>query len=199
MVLLQLQHVSVMQVTCVDFTADGALLASADHGGTVCTWDLAAAKQLASEKQHAGPVWSLAASHGRTSGTALASGVHSFPCACSVQPVRANLRTAGEIVSWHGCTCGQMHAMMRLPHQQSLCAGGADGTVRLWSLGGSSASSSGASTPAAGIAASLEAAQTLTTKATPVCKVTFTRRNLLLAAGSLLLPPGSAGPASRLA
>ena len=63
-----------LQVTCLAFTADGQLLASADQGGHVCTWDLAAGKQLASAKQHAGPVWSLAASHGRALGSALASG-----------------------------------------------------------------------------------------------------------------------------
>ena len=62
-------------------------------------------------------------------------------------------------------------------------AGGSDGTLRLWTAGSSVAGAA----PAAG----LKAAQTLSTKATPVSAVAFTRRNLLLAAGQLLLLPSS--------
>ena len=59
--------------------------------------------------------------------------------------------------------------------------------MRLWSVDGGS-SSVPADTSAA---PEWKPSQTLTTKATPVAAVAFTRRNLLLAAGSLVLPQTS--------
>ena len=63
-----------------------------------------------------------------------------------------------------------------------LLTGGSDGTVRVWSVGSGDGGAEG------GAAQDWQPAQTLTTKATPVAAVAFTRRNLLLAAGSLVVP-----------
>jgi hypothetical protein len=78
---------------------------------------------------------------------------------------------------------------------RSTCAGGADGTVRLWSLGSAAAAAEAATGPGkkAGVDATKPQAQlkplrTLRTKSTPVFALHFTPRNLLLGSGALTLP-----------
>ncbi len=63
------------------------------------------------------------------------------------------------------------------------CAGGADNTLRLWSVSGSPAGQDGQPSSASG----LKQLQSYPTKATPVFAVKFTRRNLLLGSGALTL------------
>ena len=54
------------------------------------------------------------------------------------------------------------------------CAGGADNTLKLWSVGGSAAGQDGQPSSAS----DLKQLQSYPTKATPVFAVKFTRRNL---------------------
>ncbi|EIE22407.1 putative TAF5 [Coccomyxa subellipsoidea C-169] len=64
-----------------------------------------------------------------------------------------------------------------------LASGGADNTLRLWSVSGSPAGQDGQPSSASG----LKQLQSYPTKATPVFAVKFTRRNLLLGSGALTL------------
>lgn len=63
------------------------------------------------------------------------------------------------------------------------CAGGADNTLKLWSVGGSAAGQDGQPSSAS----DLKQLQSYPTKASPVFAVKFTRRNLLLGSGALTL------------
>ena len=69
-----------------------------------------------------------------------------------------------------------------------LLAGSADNTVRLWTQSSDTADAARPEAPGS----TYNLAKTLPTKATPVFNVMFTRRNLLLAAGSLVPPAGMA-------
>lgn len=64
-----------LQITALDFTPDGKVLAVGSEDGVVAAWDVAGARRLGSSQQHAGPVWALAASRG--DGSLLASGAPS--------------------------------------------------------------------------------------------------------------------------
>ncbi len=70
-------------------------------------------------------------------------------------------------------------------------AGGADHTVKLWSAATWAAAgpplADGAPAPAAAAGAGARPLRTLTTTATPVFALRFTRRNLLLGSGALTL------------
>ena len=68
-----------LQVTSLAFFESGNLLASGDHEGTICVWDIAAAKVNATLKGHVGPVWSLSASYGPGPAAVLASGEQPSP------------------------------------------------------------------------------------------------------------------------
>ena len=61
-----------LQVTALDFTPDGKMLAVGSEDGVVAVWDVPGAKRLGSTQQHSGAVWALAASRG--DGSLLASG-----------------------------------------------------------------------------------------------------------------------------
>jgi transcription initiation factor TFIID subunit 5 len=65
-----------------------------------------------------------------------------------------------------------------------LATGGADATVRLWEV----AQAFDAATSRADDACTMEPSRTFHTKSTPVVRVKWTRRNLLLAAGAFDMP-----------
>ena len=89
--------------------------------------------------------------------------------AASLDRVSALSAIIFHAIAWHAHLTGMTRA------------GGSDATLRLWSTDDA---------VTGGAASSFKMAHALPTKATPLSAVQFTRRNLVLATGSLVLPSG---------
>ena len=169
------------------------------------------ARRLGSAQQHSGAVWALAASRG--DGSLLASG--ELWRSTGAEVYGASFNVSGVQLPGPSCPgagwahdgggvcvkcptacilgrCGMMNVQqiaLRAP------AGGADATVRYWSLQDSSPAAEagrGKSDPAADVQPPRSVPgllKTFQTKATPVFALHFTQRNLLLGTGALTLPP----------
>lgn len=150
------------QISSLAFSPDGTSLASADAGGTLVAWDLAASKRLATASQHKGPVWSLAYSQG--DGALLASGGADN----TVRIWNAKPAAAGGAA---GQQPGGTAAGAAAAQQQGQGA-----------AGGQQPGGGAAGSEPYGLLA------TWRTKMTPVFGLRFTTRNLLLGSGALTLP-----------
>ena len=149
----------------------GRYLATGSEDATVRVWDLQSGAQVSLLEGHDGPVHSLDYRCGHKSHfseapltnrrfhTARSSSWSGEPCSIS------------SLLAF-ACTCSV--------DEEVIATGGADATVRLWEV----ARAFDVATSRADDACNLSPSHTFHTKSTPVVRVKWTRRNLLLAAGA---------------